>query len=109
LTRAPWAAHDPLTAARAHPGSPLTAPPQARLNTLASKRQEVEQRFDNSLYPPCGGDRAAGAPAAEQNLHTQLLEQELARRVPPPPPLSALEERCRLLTGGLLPPAPAAG
>jgi hypothetical protein len=50
----------------------------------------VEQRFDNVLYPPCfGGDRAAGAPAAEPNVQAQLLEQELARQAAPAPPLPA--------------------
>ena len=51
---------------------------QARIQVKAGKRQEVEQRINNVLYPPCAAG-PVGTGERQQPPHAQMLEQEVAR------------------------------
>lgn len=53
---------------------------QARIKAKADKKQEIEQRMNNVLYPPCSSTiRSTCSGIPQQSIQEQMLEQEVAR------------------------------
>jgi hypothetical protein len=53
---------------------------QARIQVKADKKQEIEQRMNNVLYPPCSSSHpSAFSEIPQQSMQAQMLEQEVAR------------------------------